>query len=153
VADKQVILKAAIEIPPGLDEPLFYLSTLHYFLLLSLSLFLGAEVLCHLCSFKGRALTQRFHPFYVFRVRLPRLLVAEKTLISRQPAPLAPLSGGERPHRYQDARSNQRNRYSAPQRQNGYRVSDARADHNSGCRDQPQRRAKGEIDLAKKDIP
>ena len=36
MADKQVILEAAIEIPPGVDELLFYLFTLQYFLLLSL---------------------------------------------------------------------------------------------------------------------
>jgi hypothetical protein len=29
VADKQVILEAAIEIPPGVDEPLIYLVSLH----------------------------------------------------------------------------------------------------------------------------
>jgi hypothetical protein len=51
VADKQMILEAAIEIPPGLDEPMFYLSTLHYFLLLSLSLFLGYRGIVSLMPF------------------------------------------------------------------------------------------------------
>ena len=33
VADKQMILEAAIEIPPGVDESLFYLFSLHFLFL------------------------------------------------------------------------------------------------------------------------
>ena len=51
MADKQVILEAAIEILPGVDELLFYLFTLHYFLLLSLSLFLGYRGIVSLMLF------------------------------------------------------------------------------------------------------
>jgi hypothetical protein len=35
VADEQIILEAAVEIPPAVEEALFYLLAVHYFLPLS----------------------------------------------------------------------------------------------------------------------
>src|SRR5919112_3831748 len=67
--------------------------------------------------------------------------------------PRVTLSGSEQPRYYQDTRTNQRNSHDAPQRQNRDRVGDSRADHDPGCSDQTQCRAKKEIDLTKKDIP